>query len=50
LQERSGDISDATPDLLQAQLDNSEGFTDDEALWVRSIDTTQDLDAIISYM
>lgn len=50
LQERTEDISDATVDLLQAQSDRMEGFTDDESLWVRSIDTTQNIDAIISYM
>ncbi|MGB2923999.1 MAG: AAA family ATPase, partial [Limnothrix sp.] len=50
IQARTGDISDVTPDLLQAQSDKMEGFTDDESLWVRTIDTTQNLDAIISYM
>ncbi|NJN73900.1 MAG: AAA family ATPase [Limnothrix sp. RL_2_0] len=50
LHERSGDISDATADLLQAQSEKMEGFTDNESLWVRSIDTTQNLNAIISYM
>ncbi|AFY37253.1 hypothetical protein Lepto7376_0858 [[Leptolyngbya] sp. PCC 7376] len=50
LQDRNDDISDATADLLQTQIDNAEGFTDDESLWVRSIDTTQNIDAIISYL
>ena len=50
LDERSDDISDATADLLQSQIDNTEGFTEDESLWVRSIDTTQNIDAIISYL
>ena len=50
LNDRSDDISDATADLLQSQVENTEGFTEDESLWVRSIDTTQNIDAIISYL
>ncbi len=50
LKNRADDISDATADLLQAQIDKAEGFTEEESLWVRSIDTTQNIDAIISYL
>ncbi|OKH13827.1 AAA family ATPase [[Limnothrix rosea] IAM M-220] len=50
LKNRTDDISDATADLLQAQIDKAESFTDEESLWVRSIDTTQNIDAIISYL
>lgn len=50
LNERTGDIADATADLLQSQIDKTEGFVEEESLLVRNIDTTQNIDAIISYL
>lgn len=39
---RSGDISDATPDLLAKQQANAEAFTEAEKDYVVTIDTSQD--------
>lgn len=40
---RQGDISDATPDLLEAQLQQAEPFTVTEQPYLITLDTTQDL-------
>ena len=42
LAQRSGDISDATPRLLQQQQTNREPFNDHEQIYVKSLDTTID--------
>ncbi len=42
LSSRTGDISDATPDLLQNQQAAAEPFTDEEQSLVTTLDTTQD--------
>lgn len=42
LSARSGDISDATVDLLEKQLAAVEDFTESEKAFVKTIDTTQD--------
>ena len=42
LNKRTGDISDATADLLASQQDNAEEFTSEEAQYVTTIDTSQD--------
>ncbi|MBW4678887.1 MAG: AAA family ATPase [Microcoleus vaginatus WJT46-NPBG5] len=44
LNRRSGDIADATADLLSAQQATAEPFTDFEQSYVKIIDTTQDLE------
>ncbi len=44
LVKRSGDIADATVDLLAGQLATAESFTPAEAVYVTTIDTTQNLD------
>jgi len=41
LASRTGDIADATPDLLEAQQAASEPFTEAEQAYVKSLDTTQ---------
>lgn len=45
LNQRSGDISDATADLLASQLAAAEPFTEAEQPYVKVIDTTQDVAA-----
>ncbi|KOR37485.1 MULTISPECIES: AAA family ATPase [Planktothricoides] len=45
LSQRSGDISDATADLLASQLAATEPFTEAEQPLVKTIDTTQDVAA-----
>jgi hypothetical protein len=42
LSSRTGDVSDATADLLTQQLATAEPFTDAEQSLVTPIDTTQD--------
>ncbi len=48
LQTRTGDIADATADLLTAQQETTEPFTDTEQAYVQTIDTHQDLAAQLS--
>lgn len=48
LQTRTGDIADATADLLTAQLEATEPFTDTEQAYVQTIHTDQDLAAQLS--
>lgn len=43
---RTGDIADATIDLLEAQQTAAEPFTDAEQLYVKTLDTSQPLDAL----
>lgn len=43
LNQRRGDVSDATADLLAAQSVSAAGFTPEEALWVTHLDTQQDI-------
>lgn len=45
LNQRSGEISDATADLLASQLAAAEPFTEAEQPYVKTIDTTQDVAA-----
>lgn len=45
LNERTGDISDATANLLTSQLANAESFTEEEKVFLKILDTTQDLTA-----
>ncbi|MFB2878933.1 AAA family ATPase [Floridanema aerugineum] len=45
LNSRTGDISDATANLLTSQLANAEAFTEEEKVFVKTLDTTQDLTA-----
>jgi predicted kinase len=45
LQQRKGDITDATVDLLESQQQASEALTEAEKAYVTSIDTTQDIPA-----
>lgn len=45
LNQRSGDISDATADLLSSQLAAAEPFTEAEKEYVKTIDSTQDVAA-----
>lgn len=44
LQQRQGDIADATPDLLTSQLAKAQPFTDYEKNYLTTIDTTQNID------
>ncbi|MBG0745048.1 MAG: AAA family ATPase [Planktothrix agardhii KL2] len=44
LQQRQGDISDATIDLLTSQRTTSQPFTDSEKNYLTTIDTTQNID------
>lgn len=44
LQQRRGDIADATADLLESQLAQAEAFTETEKAYVKTIDTTQNLE------
>ncbi|VXD11402.1 bifunctional aminoglycoside phosphotransferase/ATP-binding protein [Planktothrix paucivesiculata] len=44
LQQRQGDISDATVDLLTSQRATSQPFTDSEKNYLTTIDTTQNID------
>ncbi|MFB2937713.1 AAA family ATPase [Aerosakkonemataceae cyanobacterium BLCC-F154] len=45
LNSRTSDISDATANLLTSQLANAESFTEEEKVFVKTLDTTQDLTA-----
>lgn len=45
LNSRTGDVSDATANLLASQLANTESFTEEEKAFVKTLDTTQDLEA-----
>lgn len=45
LHRRTGDIADATADLLAAQQAGAEPFTDAERVYVRTLDTAQDIEA-----
>ncbi|MBD2312359.1 AAA family ATPase [Desertifilum sp. FACHB-1129] len=44
LEQRTGDIADATADLLESQLAALEPYTAEERHYVTSLDTSQDLD------
>jgi uncharacterized protein len=44
LQQRRGDIADATAELLNSQQITSEPFTESEQIYVKIVDTTQDLE------
>jgi uncharacterized protein len=44
LQQRRGDIADATAELLNSQQIASERFTESEQIYVKIVDTTQDLE------
>lgn len=44
LQQRRGDIADATAELLNSQQIASEPFTESEQIYVKIVDTTQDLE------
>ncbi len=50
LQQRTGDIADATADLLTGQAASWENFTVAEAKYVMAINTTQDLTAFFSQL
>lgn len=41
LRDRTGDIADATADLLESQLNSAEAFTEDEKPYLKILDTTQ---------
>jgi predicted kinase len=45
LQQRTGDIADATADLLASQLDAAEAWTEKEKPFVKILDTTQPIQA-----
>ncbi len=45
LYNRTGDIADATADLLSSQLQNAEPFTDSEKTYLKTLDTTRPLTA-----
>jgi uncharacterized protein len=45
---RTGDIADATADLLTSQINQSEPFTDQEQPYITVVDTTQPLEAQLS--
>jgi len=45
LNSRTGDVSDATANLLTSQLATAESFTEEEKVFVKTLDTTQDLTA-----
>ncbi len=49
LSSRSGDIADATADLLEAQQAASEPFTETEQPYVKILDTTQPLEAQLRF-
>jgi hypothetical protein len=40
LRDRTGDIADATVDLLQSQLNSAEPFTEEEKPYLKILDTT----------
>ena len=44
LEQRRGDIADATAELLSSQQAASEPFTESEQIYVKIVDTTQDLE------
>jgi hypothetical protein len=44
LQNRTGDIADATADLLEAQQAAAQAFTETEKPYVKTVDTTQALE------
>jgi uncharacterized protein len=48
LQHRTGDIADATVDLLASQQANWEDFSTEEDVYLTTVDTTQDLSALIA--
>jgi uncharacterized protein len=48
LNSRSGDIADATADLLASQIAAFEPFADTEAAIVQTLDTTRDLEPILA--
>jgi uncharacterized protein len=48
LNSRTGDITDATADLLASQIAAAEPFTEAELAYVTTLDTTQDLDALVA--
>jgi predicted kinase len=48
LNQRQGDIADATADLLASQLAAWEGFTEGEQGYVTTVDTTQDLSGLVA--
>jgi hypothetical protein len=50
LQHRSGDIADATADLLASQLRSAEPFTEKEKPLVKILDTTQSQQAQLSWL
>jgi len=45
LENRIGDIADATPSLLTSQIQQAEPFTEKEKPFVKIVDTTQPQDA-----
>ncbi len=45
LHNRTGDIADATADLLSSQLQNAEPFSDSEKTYLKTLDTTRPLTA-----
>lgn len=47
---RSGDITDATVDLLAGQLAAAEPFTEAEQAYVKTLDTTQDLETLLAQL
>ena len=44
LKDRSGDIADATADLLTSQLEKAESITTEEKKYLTTVDTTQPLE------
>jgi uncharacterized protein len=50
LNQRRGDIADATADLLSAQMADWEDFSPTEAAIVTTIDTTQDPSAFLQQL
>ncbi|MDB9522375.1 adenylyl-sulfate kinase, partial [Dolichospermum circinale CS-1225] len=45
---RTGDIADATADLLTSQINQSQPFTDQEQPYITVVDTTLPLDTQLS--
>jgi len=48
LASRTGDIADATVDLLEAQQAAAEFFTDAEQPYVKTLDTSQPLEDVLT--
>ncbi|HBE47937.1 MAG TPA: adenylyl-sulfate kinase, partial [Cyanobacteria bacterium UBA11369] len=48
LNSRTGDITDATADLLASQIASAERFTEAELAYVTTLDTTQDLETLVA--